>query len=924
MLQHKLFGILIGLLGLPAFLIAGEANPKGVEFFESKIRPVLAKHCYECHSAQAKKLKGGLLLDSKAGMIAGGDSGPVLVPGKAKESVIIKALEHDGPTKMPSQSVKLPKEIIADFVKWIDMGAPDPRAGKIASKKRNIDIETGRAYWAFQPLGTIAVPSPKSAAWARTPIDRFILAKLDEKGSMPNPPLSRERLIRRAYFDLHGLPPTPTEVDAFVNDKAPDAYEKLIDRLLQSERVGERWARHWLDTVRFAESGGYEFDGNRPNAYHYRDFVIRAFNQDMPFDQFVRWQLAGDHLAGESLQAIAATGFLVAGSYPGQTTSKTLALIRYDHLDDMISTLGTSMLGLSLGCARCHEHKYDPIPQEDYYRLIAALGRTDSANVKVNTDPDNFKKAKATFDLAHAPLLKARDQFEQSELPKFLQAFWTANKDKPAPAWLRLLPVQAKGKGPLEIKADGVVAASAIPQKNDVYTITVHTLQKKIKALRLQALAGDGFVLSEINVVAAPLNTAMKAKIKPAPVKLKAGQASAQDPKFPLSAALDNNPKTGWSVGALANKDQAATFDFEVDIGFDGGTSLTITLKLENDQLAIGRLSLALTRTPAMALDGVADLQPAVELATALRPTQGQWKPAQRDSTVPWIRKLHADADRIYAAVDRHAKEEPQPKLIDVFAAQSGRGGPVNFLIRGEPEKKPRSDESRFRASAALSSPSQENGDGGATGRACQLDDRRRAWRRQSARARHRQSPLAASHGPGHRGHAERFRPSGGAAHASGTARLPRPGADQERLEAQADPQADHDQRRLHAIERDQRCEHESRPAKSPLVAASDAPSRSRSDPRQSVGRRRHPRSDDVRPRHPRRQQPTPQRLSHGQAQPDDPVSANVRRTGESAIDRRTQRHHGADAIARIHEFAAGAQRRPKARSPHQVGQARR
>jgi hypothetical protein len=685
MLQRKLLPTLLGLLFLPATVFAG-ADPKGVEFFESKIRPVLSKHCYECHSAQAKRVRGELLLDSKAGMLKGGESGPALVPGKASQSLIVKALEHDGPTKMPSQSTKLPKEVIADFVKWIDMGAPDPRDGKLVAKKKDIDIEKGRQYWAFQPLGTIALPTVKNAAWARTPIDRSILAKLEEKGLTPNGPIGRERLIRRATFDLHGLPPTPAEVDAFVNDKSPDAYEKLIDRLLQSEHVGERWARHWLDTVRFAESGGYEFDGNRPAAYHYRDFVIKAFNQDMPFDQFLRWQIAGDQLVPGDLQAIAATGFLVAGSYPGQTTSKTLALIRYDHLDDMVSTLGTSMLGLSLGCARCHEHKYDPIPQEDYYRLVAALGRTDSATLKVNTDPAGYKKAKEAYDLAHAPLLKARDEFEKGHLPKILDDFWDFNKDWTPPPWLLLDPVEAKGMGK--------------GQKNETHTYVTHTMQKKIKALRLEAFADkslpksgpgespDGtFFLSEITVVATPLNPAIKAKVKPVNVKLKAVHATAEDPKFPLAAAVDNDPKTGWTAAGITGKDQVAALSFEGDIGFEGGTVLTVTLKFDGGH-AIGKARLAITTIPGVGLQAGAVRQVGVELLTVLRPSQGVWKSEQRDLVAPWIRKLNADAERVYGAVDRHAKEEPKPNLIDVFAAQSGRGGPVNFLIRGEPEKK--------------------------------------------------------------------------------------------------------------------------------------------------------------------------------------------------------------------------------------------
>ncbi|MBI2807873.1 MAG: PSD1 domain-containing protein [Planctomycetes bacterium] len=689
MIHEKTICTLLSLFLLPTLACAGGKDGKGFEYFENRIRPVLSKHCYECHSAQAKKLKAGLLLDSKAGMLQGGDSGPVLVPGKPRESLLIKALMHDGPTKMPSQSVKLPKEIIADFVKWIELGAPDPRVGKLVSKKRTIDIEKGREFWSFRPLKAVPPPGVKNPSWVRTPVDRFVLAKLEAKGLTPNPPISAERLLRRAYFDLHGLPPSPGELGSFMKDtaivKPQAAFEKVVDQLLASPRFGERWARHWLDTVRFAESGGYEFDGNRPNAYHYRDFVIKAMNDDMPFDQFLRWQIAGDQLAPGDLHAISATGFLVAGSYPGQTTAKTLALIRYDHLDDMISTLGTSMLGLSLGCARCHEHKYDPIPQEDYYRLVATLGRTDSANLKVNTDAAGFKKAKDAFDRAHAPLLKNRDQFEQAELPKRVQAFWNSHKDKPGSPWLVVSPVAANsGKTPVAIDKDDSIQVA----KAATYTIVAHTLQRKIQGLRLEAVdvfARDGrFVLNEITVTATPLRNPKKAKLKPVVVKMKAGQAGPQDPKFPLSGAVDGNPKTGWA----SQKNQTASFDFVGDIGFDGGTVLTINLKFANEALAITRARLAITTTASAPPGAPSQGQAATELTTALQPTAGAWKIQQRDTVLPWLRKLDAGVDTIYRAVEEHAKVEPKPKLIDVFAAQSNRGGPVHFLIRGEPEKK--------------------------------------------------------------------------------------------------------------------------------------------------------------------------------------------------------------------------------------------
>jgi hypothetical protein len=702
MTQAKTIAVLIGsLLATSATANAG-VSPKGVEFFESKIRPVLSKYCYECHSAQAKKLKASLYLDSKDGMLKGGDSGPVFVPGKAKGSLLIKALEHDGTTKMPSQSTKLPKEIIDDFVKWIDMGAPDPREGKVASKARSIDIEKGREHWAFQPLMKANVPAVKNADWGRTPVDRFILAKLEEKGLTPNGPIERERLLRRAYFDLHGLPPTPAEIEAFLKDsnaKPQAAYQKVIDKLLESPRFGERWARHWLDVVRFAESGGYEFDGNRPAAFHYRDFVIRAFNQDMPFDQFIRWQIAGDHLVPGNMEAIAATGFLVAGSYPGQTTAKTLALIRYDHLDDMISTLGTSMLGLSIGCARCHEHKYDPIPQEDYYRLIAALGRTDSANVKVNADPETYRVAKAAYDKEHAPLVKTRDDFEKNELPKRMKEWWQAHKDQATTHWLYLDAIDAKGKNPLQKQPDAAVLATGKPEKNETYTIVAHTMQKKIKAIRIEALADkslpkmgpgrgpDGnFVLSEVSVQAAPFVPPPGAK--PVPVKLRAAKASVEPDKFALPATLDNDKKTGWSIGALAGKDHAAVFEFDGDVGYEGGTILTVTLKFEADNFAMGKPRLGITTAPHPAkLDGTADHQHAAELLTVLGAMK-ELTALQLRSAVRWMRRVDPQISSVYLAVEKHAKSEPKANLVDVFAATSNKGGDVHFLIRGEVEKK--------------------------------------------------------------------------------------------------------------------------------------------------------------------------------------------------------------------------------------------
>ena len=414
--------LVLSLAIAPSTVVRGQTpDAKGIEFFETKIRPVLVEQCYKCHSAEsakAKKLRGGLLLDTRAGLLKGGESGPAIVPGNAKTGHLLEALRYEGDVKMPPTK-KLPAETIADFAKWIEMGAPDPRDGdaKIVAAK-TVDIEKGKKFWSFRPLASPSMPEVKNPSWAKTPIDRFILAKLEAKGLTPNDPASGEKLIRRAYFDLWGLPPTPAQIDAFVKDPAPDAYAKLVDELLAGPAYGERWARHWLDAARFAESGGYEFDGFRPGAYHYRDWVIKALNRDMPYDEFVRLQLAGDVVRPGEYEAGSATGFLVAGPYPGQSTSKTAALIRYNHLDDMVSTIGSSLLGLTIGCARCHDHKYDPVPQQDYYRLVAVLGRIDSTTAKLDPQPEIYKKAKEHFDAAHGPLQAALDEVRKGTVAR--------------------------------------------------------------------------------------------------------------------------------------------------------------------------------------------------------------------------------------------------------------------------------------------------------------------------------------------------------------------------------------------------------------------------------------------------------------------------------------------------------------------------
>src|SRR5262245_9738867 len=334
------------LLPLLALTVAAPPDAAGVEYFERNVRPVLVEQCYQCHAADAKKVRGELLLDTRAGWQKGGDTGPALVPGDPEKSLLIKAVRYGDDTLRMPPTGKLSDKQIAALTEWVKIGAPDPREATLGRdaqrQKRVIDIGAAKKGWAFQPLQPI-VPPTIHDAWERTPIDRFILARLQSKDLRPNPVADRRTLIRRVTFDLIGLPPTPEEVERFVNDADPDAYSKLVDRLLDSPHFGERWARHWLDLARFGESHGYEQDYDRPFAYHYRDFVIKAFNRDLPYNTFVRWQIAGDEIEPHDHLAMMATGFLAAGTHATQITANQAEKERYDELDDMARTIGTTM-----------------------------------------------------------------------------------------------------------------------------------------------------------------------------------------------------------------------------------------------------------------------------------------------------------------------------------------------------------------------------------------------------------------------------------------------------------------------------------------------------------------------------------------------------------------------------------------------------
>jgi mono/diheme cytochrome c family protein len=358
------FVVIVGLV------VASSARADDQSIYDKEVAPLLKAHCLKCHGAEAK-IKGGLRLTSREDVLKGGDTGPAVVLDKPDESLLLKAVHYKGDLQMPP-SGKLPDKEIEVLTRWVKAGVPMTATAPSKPVHDAKPIADGKDYWAYQPIKRPEPPAVKNSDWARNAIDAFILAKLEAKGLAPNPPADPVAFIRRITYDLTGLPPTPEEIDAFVNSPIanPNAkIELLVDRLLASPHYGERWGRHWLDVVRYAESNGYERDGPKPFVWRYRDYVIRSFNSDKPYDRFVREQLAGDEMPAAGTDGIIATGYYRLGLWDDEPVDPQQAL--FDGYDDIVATTGQVFLGMTLNCCRCHDHKIDPLPQTDYYRMVA-------------------------------------------------------------------------------------------------------------------------------------------------------------------------------------------------------------------------------------------------------------------------------------------------------------------------------------------------------------------------------------------------------------------------------------------------------------------------------------------------------------------------------------------------------------------------
>jgi mono/diheme cytochrome c family protein len=592
-------------------LFASEpATETDVKSRQKAAAAILEKHCIECHGGRLTR--SGLDLTTREGLLNGGAGGAAFVTGEAARSPLFERITHAFEPGMPFKRKKLADDEIALLKSWLDDGAG--YSGPLRKP------EAADEWWSLRPLVKPAVPNTISnadGAWVRTPVDLFILAKLKEKRLAPSPPADKRTLLRRLMFDLTGLPPTPAETAAFLADEAPDAYERLVDRMLASPAYGERWARHWMDMVHYAETHGNDQDRPRPNAWPYRDYLIRSLNDDKPYARFVEEQLAGDVLYPDDAEAIVAMGFLATGPWDESslrdiredTIDREIA--RYLDRDDIVTTAMSTLVSTTVHCARCHEHKFDPITQEEYYKLQAVFAGVDKAERAFDSDP---KIARLRCDLAARksvlPALAAKA--EPSLLAEAVQAevaAWEKKLTESSVAWQILEPESftSSGGATLTKQPDGSVLSSGTRPEKDTCTIVASTSASRMTGLRLEVLSDDSLPmkgpgrqdngnlhLNEIQVTAAPRGVADPAVAKA--VKLANPKADFNQDGWTIAMALDGNPGTAWGIYPQVGKSHLAVFEFAEPVEFPAGTTITVKLEqIHGGGHLIGRVRLSVT-----------------------------------------------------------------------------------------------------------------------------------------------------------------------------------------------------------------------------------------------------------------------------------------------------------------------------------------
>jgi mono/diheme cytochrome c family protein len=688
-----------------------EKMARGLDIFKKQVRPILVSQCLECHGG--KKTQGELDITDRDRLLKGGDHGPAFVSGDAKKSLLYLLIAHQKKEYMPYDRPKLSNDAIQSVAAWIDNGAPydSPLVERKDSKawtSKVIDAES-RKHWAYQPLMKAEPPSVQHESWVQTPIDRFILNKLEAKGIKPNSPAEKRQLIRRAYFDLAGIPPSPEEVEAFLKDNSPDTFAKVIDKLLASPHYGERWARHWLDLVRFAESHGFEHDYDRPTAYHYRDFVIEALNAGLPYDTFVKWQLAGDEIAPNNNLALKATGFLAAGVHSTQITKNEVEKHRYDELDDILSTTTTSMIGLTVGCARCHDHKFDAIPSRDYYQMISTFTTVVRTEVDLNLDGEGYKKAKEAFDKEHAPLEAALKKWETEQLARRFAEWEAKQANTPPPSWHipEILRASSTGGATTTKKDDGSVLISGTNPPMETLIFVLESELKEITAIRIEALsdpslvkggpgraANGNFALTDFKVKIADKDN------KVTEIKLKNPRSTFDQKGLGIAGAIDLDQTTsGWAIDPEFGKDHAAAFDFETPYQNSGKAKISVTMSFRNNVgHGMGRPRLSLTSSK-QTLDlkgtGVSE-----NFRKALATPADKRTPEQVALLWRWYRPLDAEWVKLNDQVQKHLAKNPKPATVKALISSEGLPAvrlhtqgedflkETHFLRRGDPGQK--------------------------------------------------------------------------------------------------------------------------------------------------------------------------------------------------------------------------------------------
>ena len=726
---------LIGLLAILSFCqlqaeVAtdhAEKMASGLKLFRSDIGQVLKQHCVECHGGN--KTRGGFDLTTRDGMLKGSADGIVVIPGESEASRLMKLILHNEKPFMPAKHEKLPLDLIEKIAAWIDAGAPYDKPllkAKLNSGEMQV-THNDQQYWAFSPIKKTIMPTINNTDWVQNEIDLFILAKLESAKIQPNLVAKNETILRRVYFDLIGLPPTIDEIDSFLleaDGNSRTALESVVDRLLNSPHYGERWGRHWLDLARYADSFGFEQDTDRNHAFHYRDFVIKALNNDMPYDEFVRWQIAGDEIKPNNPLALMATGFLGAGVFPTQLTEKEFESARYDELDDMVNTIGTAMLGMTIGCARCHDHKFDPIPMRDYYRMITTFATTIRSEIDVDLSPLKTRDALSIWETKHEKLSDDLSNWEVDVLPKRFN-HWIENravKSQTEFDWFLLDEIDVKSlKGAVvKFKDDGSFLLKGDNPKDDQWIISAATSKKKITGIRIEALTdtsmkkrGPGraengnFSLSDLRVFAEPLDGTSK-KVA---IKLVNPKATFEQNKEGLSVAssIDDNKRTsGWAIdhGGIG-KDQAASFEFASSVSHASGVKLTIEMDFfTNTKHTIGRPRFSITsQAKPIKLNGTSMKASVANLLKEVEKIQdfSKLNAAKHAELVAAYRLVDSEWIRLKGIIQSHLANKPKPKMTKIQVSSEGykpirhnadgRGFPhyykeVHMLKRGDPNQK--------------------------------------------------------------------------------------------------------------------------------------------------------------------------------------------------------------------------------------------